>query len=271
MTILNTIIKEVQEEVELEAICAVFEELMKNEPIAVLRALRPYGVKENAEEAAIEPEAVEQFHEDLISNISEEESLSLSNEEEEAGIRRSRRIKKPQLSASTEGVSPIQFSIFNNRTEKVHSKTKPFLARIHTGEKEFQCTICDKRFSQKCHMNDHTIIHTEQKRFECSFCRKRFGFKSVLNIHTRIHTGEKPFQCTICHKRFGHKKYLDVHTRVHTGEKPFQCTICGKRFIQKSSLNTHTRIHTGEKPFECSFCNMSFRHKSSLKLHTKIH
>ncbi len=30
------------------AVCAVFEELMENEPIAVLRALRPNGVEENA-------------------------------------------------------------------------------------------------------------------------------------------------------------------------------------------------------------------------------
>jgi len=43
-----TEVQEVQEEVELEAICAVFEELMDNEPIAVLRALRPNGVEENA-------------------------------------------------------------------------------------------------------------------------------------------------------------------------------------------------------------------------------
>ncbi len=57
------IVPAVQEEVDLEAVCTVFEELMENEPIDVLRTLRPYGVEENAEEAAIEPVAVEKLHE----------------------------------------------------------------------------------------------------------------------------------------------------------------------------------------------------------------
>jgi len=47
-----------QEEVDLEAVCAVFEELMENEPINVLRALWPCGEVENAEDAVIEQEAV---------------------------------------------------------------------------------------------------------------------------------------------------------------------------------------------------------------------
>jgi len=51
------------EEVDLEAVCAVFEELMENEPIAVLRELWPCGVGENAEEGFIDKEASEHSNE----------------------------------------------------------------------------------------------------------------------------------------------------------------------------------------------------------------
>jgi hypothetical protein len=214
-------VQEVQEEVELEAICAVFEELMENEPIAVLRALRPYGVKENAEEEAIEPEAVEQLHEDLISNISVEESHSLIREK--IGMRRSRRIKKRQLPVFPERVTPFQCSISSDRHKKIHTTEKKSI---------------------------RTRIYTGKRPFECSICRKRFGRKSNLEVHTRVHTGVKPFECTICRKRFGHKSNLEVHIRVHTGERPFKCTFCSKRFTQISGLNYHTRTHTDKKPSE---------------------
>jgi len=52
------IVPDAQEEVDLEAVCAVFEELMENEPIAVLQALRPNGVDKNVEEAVIDQKEV---------------------------------------------------------------------------------------------------------------------------------------------------------------------------------------------------------------------
>jgi hypothetical protein len=57
------IVVDAQEEVDLEAFCGVFEKLMENEPIVVLRALWPCGVEENAEEEVIGQATVEQPHE----------------------------------------------------------------------------------------------------------------------------------------------------------------------------------------------------------------
>jgi len=52
-----------QEEVDLEAVCAEFEELMDNEPIDVLRALRPFRAVENAEEEVFIQGEAEVSHE----------------------------------------------------------------------------------------------------------------------------------------------------------------------------------------------------------------
>jgi len=200
------IVIKAQEEVEIEAVCEEFEELMKREPIAVLRALRPYGLVENAEEEVFGQGEAEVSHE---------------NAEELVGYRTIR-----------------------SRT-RVYRRHK----KVHSTNKNFKCSICNKRFGTKSYLNDHARVHTGEKPYECTICSKKFRQKCYLKLHSRIHTGEKPYECTICDKRFSQKCTLNSHSRIHTGEKPYECTICDKRFRQKCTLNLHSRIHTGEKPY----------------------
>jgi len=177
-------VQEVQEEVDLEAFCVVFEELMENEPIAVLRELWPCGVVENAEEEDFGNEANEQSHENVEISV----------------VSRSIRNKK--------WISSISRKRFCD---------KNYLRGVYTKEKPFECTICGKRFDRKGSVDSHTRVHTGEKHFKCSICSKSFGQKSDLKRHTRIHTGEKPFKCTLCSKRFNRKSHLDRHIRIHTG------------------------------------------------------
>jgi len=163
-----------QEEVNLEAVCAVFEELMENEPINVLRAMWPCGEVENAEEGFIEKEAGKLLNENAI----------------ELFVSRSIRTEKRKL----------------NRHEKVHLTKKKFESsilsksfikkahldrhtRVHTGEKPYECSICMKRFNRKSNLDIHIRVHTGEKPYKCSICTKSFGTKSNLQRHTRIHAG----------------------------------------------------------------------------------
>lgn len=90
--------------------------------------------------------------------------------------------------------------------------------------------------------------HTGEKPFQCNICNNKFTQKSYLKVHTVIHSGEKPFQCAICGYKCSCKRYLQGHKLVHSLEKSFRCTICNSSFFQKNSLEVHNLIHTGEKP-----------------------
>ncbi|KAM4030878.1 uncharacterized protein ACNLHF_018466 isoform 1-T2 [Anomaloglossus baeobatrachus] len=143
--------------------------------------------------------------------------------------------------------------------------------KIHTEEKRFSCSKCERYFNKKFYLVSHLRTHTEKKTYSCSECGKCFVHKSSLVQHQKIHTGEKPFSCSECGICFVHKSSLVQHQKIHTGEKPFSCSECGMCFVHKSSLVQHQKIHTGEKPFSCSECGKGFIRKSNLAEHQRTH
>ncbi|XP_053622266.1 zinc finger protein 239-like isoform X1 [Plodia interpunctella] len=167
------------------------------------------------------------------------------------------------------GEKPYECNICNQRFKfvgnlKIHLRT-------HSGEKPYECNICLRKYSEKGSLNRHYKVHSGEKPYECSVCQRRFNHNSNLIIHLRKHTGEKPYECNVCQRRFNQISNLRTHYRKHTNENPYQCNMCPRRFSQNGNLIKHLRKHTGEKPYECNVCLRKFSEKGSLNRHSKIH
>ena len=123
-------------------------------------------------------------------------------------------------------------------------------------------------------MQDHAVIHTGDKPFQCTQCDKRFNNKANLNKHRRIHTNQRPFVCNICGQTYRQNYDLKRHMTRHTGKKQFECEECGRCFARKSYLKRHMSTHSKEQQIrhECQICHRKFNQQRNLTLHImKIH
>lgn len=44
----------------------------------------------------------------------------------------------------------------------------------HTGEKSFQCDVCENNFRESTDLNEHILVHTDENTLQCQTCRKSY-------------------------------------------------------------------------------------------------
>ena len=90
-------------------------------------------------------------------------------------------------------------------------------------------TECGLGVRQKAHLEKHTLIHTGEKYFTCTVCNKSFSLKESLQTHMSIH-GESRLTCRVCGKGFGKMTDLKRHMMTHTGGKTWGY-VCNPGFV----------------------------------------
>src|SRR5579863_8067932 len=128
----------------------------------------------------------------------------------------------------------------------------------NTKSRWYLCTICDKNVTN---LTRHKRKHTGEKQFACDICNKKFSENDNFQKHIRIHTGEKPFACNQCDQKFSRNGSLKKHIlTIHMGIKPyvysysFSCALCDQVFKQKYNLQRHMQVHARRESFPCITC-----------------
>ena len=80
-------------------------------------------------------------------------------------------------------------------------------------------------------------MHTGEKLFQCNICDISFSIKGTLKRHIEsVHEGKKPFKCSECDAAFSNNQNLKSHiSSVHGGKKSVMSVI--QLFLKKQNLN----------------------------------
>ncbi|XP_038113171.1 zinc finger protein interacting with ribonucleoprotein K [Culex quinquefasciatus] len=160
--------------------------------------------------------------------------------------------------------------------EEIFGKKKllrEHLDRRHPGQvlSSHRCGICFKSFKLRSNLRQHVRIHTGERPFRCDICGKTFVQGSALTVHKELHKERKEYSCGVCKKDFKSKFAFKKHEKVHSGLRPFICDVCGKSFTQSCNLKAHLQLHSGNHAFKCGTCFKTFRFKSHYEDHLMTH
>ena len=135
---------------------------------------------------------------------------------------------------------------------KQFRKTQNYKAhyQAHLFGKAFSCDMCGNSFQQECFLKTHKMyscknsptIERPNKQFQCQLCEKVYSDNRGLQDHIMIvHEGKKDnFVCEICSKSFSRRTSLAAHKLLHTGEyKVYHCDNCSASFKDKRYLVRH--------------------------------
>ncbi|KAH8394729.1 hypothetical protein KR222_002829, partial [Zaprionus bogoriensis] len=139
-----------------------------------------------------------------------------------------------------------------------------------------ECALCLKSVKNRRNFDTHmNVVHSNNKRYKCSVCQKGFYHKSEMEAHQRLHN--QLFSCQQCSFQTRNKKSLSVHVLgQHYKRFEFECKVCDKRFGRRQGLTNHMQRAHGSK-YTCrdyfdGGCSKSFGSTAQLSVHVrKVH
>ncbi|XP_069823619.1 zinc finger and BTB domain-containing protein 41 [Dendropsophus ebraccatus] len=228
-----------------------------------------------------------------VEGENEEEGGESNHEASEDPDRPEERNDNPgALGNFPDGLAPIVLEKSSKKNlqcpkcEKVFDRVGKYEShtRVHTGEKPFECDICNMRYSTKSNLTVHRKRHNSEtelprKDHKCPFCSKLHASRKTLVKHVKRFHAENAqefltikriksdgWKCDICNKSFTRRPHLQEHMILHSQDKPFKCTYCDEQFKSRfKRLKHQEKYHLG--PFPCDICGRQFNDSGNLKRH----
>ena len=116
----------------------------------------------------------------------------------------------------------------------------------------------------KTDLRRHLLVHSGAKEFKCSLCTSEFKLKHNLERHMDAHMNGQSSLCILCPSGFTQKHSSDKHAAVtHDGNfETYSCRICDAVYKDERSLKAHIEVKHEHK---------GFSRQSSPNKHSEIH
>ncbi|XP_017656490.1 PR domain zinc finger protein 5 isoform X2 [Nannospalax galili] len=149
----------------------------------------------------------------------------------------------------------------------------PVRSSLKDSSPSSQCSVCNSSFSSALSFEQHQEACQGDARFVCkaNSCGKRLKSKDALKRHQEnVHTGDpkKKLVCSVCSKKYSSASSLQEHRKIH---EIFDCQECMKKFISANQLKRHMITHSEKRPYNCEICNKSFKRLDQVGAHKVIH
>ena len=141
--------------------------------------------------------------------------------------------------------------------------------------REYECDICDKRFSKPRYLSQHQKTHTGRKPYKCDVCERRF----LLKHHMKRH--KSTLHPTLLKNSFEHRLYeggfrnnigIQEHKMTHSiQESMLLCDTCGNEVFHSQDFQENVPERSREdyyyNQYDCNKCTEYFSDFKSLIEH----